>query len=476
MDLEKPHQAKLSAAPSKLLRMAFVGLGILSGLLYFYNFRLQSFFLQSGLIGKTRIHFYVFLFLTLSLLYLIGIYLVFRHRATWGNSKRLVFIIIIFAVLFRVLLVPATPSVLSKDMYRYIWDGRVQQNGINPYRHPPDAEELKGLRDKNVYPNINRKSYPTLYPAGAQLFFRLFHIIVGDRVAGYKGLMTVFDVLTLFVLLGLLRIYRFEETRLIIYAWNPLVIFEISYSGHLEGLTVFWMASAFYLNATNRQLLGVAALAVSSAIKLYPALLLPVLVNRGQRIKGGLVFIVSMVLLYLPFLATGRKVLGFLPIYLQNPYESFNLGLKYLMMHLLPQLDYYLLSKIFLLALAAAGLFIFFKPKQKDQVIRYAYILLGWLIVLMPASLHAWYVIILVPFLCFYPAAGWLLFSCMVTLSYLKYVTPSGIMPTWVLLLEYGLLFVLLAGGSIPRWTAYQNRETTQSLRQKQRYFLETHT
>ena len=476
MDLEKPHQAESSAAPFKLLPMAIVGLGILSGLLYFFNFRLQSFFLNSGLIGKSGIHFYIFLFLALSLLYLIGVYLIFRNRAAWGNSKRLVFIIIIFAVLFRVVLVPAAPSVLSKDMYRYIWDGRVQQNGINPYLHPPDADELQGLRDTKVYPNINRKSYLTLYPAGAQLFFRLFHAIVGDRVAGYKGLMTVFDGLTLFVLLALLRIYGFEQTRLVIYAWNPLVIFEIAYGGHLEGLTVFWMVLALYLNARNRQILSVAALAVSSAIKLYPALLLPALVNRGQRIKGSLAFIVSMVLLYLPFLAGGRKILGFLTIYLQNPYESFNLGLKYLMMHLLPQLDYYLLSKIFLLALAAAGLFIFFKAKEKDQVMRYAYILLGWLLVLMPASLHAWYVIILVPFLCFYPAAAWLLFSCMVTLSYIKYVTPSGIMPTWVLWLEYGLLFVLLSGGYIFRRTVYQDRETPKSLRQTQRYFLETQT
>jgi alpha-1,6-mannosyltransferase len=476
MDLEKPHQAELSAAPFKSFQMTFVGLGIASGLLYFFNFRLQSFSLLSGLTGKSSIHFYVFLFLALSLIYLLGVYLIFRHRETRENSRRLVYIIIIFAVLFRVLLVPAAPSVLSKDMYRYIWDGRVQQNGIDPYRHPPDADELKGLRDTKVYPNINRKSYPTLYPAGAQLFFRLFHAIVGDRVAGYKGLMTLFDVLTLFVLLALLRIYGFEETRLMIYAWNPLVIFEIAYSGHLEGLTVFWMVLALYLNAKNRQILGVAALAVSSAIKLYPALLLPALVNRGQRIKRSFAFVVSMLLLYLPFLAGGRKVLGFLPIYLQNPYESFNLGLKYLMMHLLPQLDYYLLSKLFLLALAAAGLFIFFKPKEKDQAIRYAYILLGWLLVLMPASLHAWYVIILVPFLCFYPAAAWLLFSCMVSLSYIKYVTPSGIMPTWVLLLEYGLLFVLLAGGYIFRRTVYQDRETPKSLRHNQRYFLEPHT
>lgn len=473
MDLEKPHQAESAAAPGKLFQIALVSLGILSGLLYFYNFRLQSLFLRSGLPGKSGIHFYVYLFLVLSLLYLIGIYLIFRHRVEWGNSKRPVFIIIVFAILFRFFLVPAAPAVLSSDMYRYIWDGRVQQHGINPYDHPPAADELKRLRDKKIYPNINRKEARTLYPAGAQLFFRLFHAVAGDRVFVHKSLMTVFDILTLFVLLGLLRVYEFEETRLMIYAWNPLVIFEIAYSGHLEGLMVFWMVLALYLNATDRKTLGIAALAVSSAIKLYPALILPAIIDRGQRIKGSLIFIVSLVLLYLPFLAGGRKVLGFLPIYLQNPYESFNLGLKYLIMRLLPQLDYYLISKIFLLALAAAGLFVFFKPKQKDQVLRYAYILLGWLLVLMPASLHAWYVIILVPFLCFYPAAGWLLFSCVVTLSYLKYVAPSGIMPAPVLLTEYGILFVLLAGGYLFRWSAYQNREAIISRRQKQRYGLE---
>ena len=143
-------------------------------------------------------------------------------------------------------------------------------------------------------------------------------------------------------------------------------------------------------------------------------------------------------------------------------------------MHLLPQLNYYLLSKIFLLGLIGAGLVIFLKSKHRDQAIRYAYLLMGLLIVLMPASLHAWYVIILIPFLCFYPAAAWLLFSYTVTLSYLKYVTPSGIMPTSVLLLEYGPLFILLTGGCIFRWSTYPNRGITISLRKKRRYFLET--
>ena len=467
MDLEKPHPANSSASPFHPVQMAIVSLGLISGAAYFFNFRLQSVW------GATSdLHFYVGVFLALSLLYLLGVYLIFKYRDLWAHSKSVVFVIILFAVMFRIFLVPADPTVLSKDMYRYIWDGRVQQNSINPYRYPPDADELKSQRDDQVYPNINRKSYPTLYPAAAQLFFRLFHVMVGDNVTGYKALMTLFDVLTLFVLLALLRVYQHGDGRLLIYAWNPLVIFEIAYSGHLEGLTVFWMVLAFLLNATHKQTAAIVALAISSAIKLYPALLLPALLNRGQRIKGCLTFVITILLLYLPFLGAGRKVLGFLPIYLQNPYESFNLGLRFMLMQLWPQMDYALWSILSFLGLTAAAVFVFVKDKHLTLAIRYAFILTGLLIVLMPASLHPWYVIMLIPFLCFYPAIAWLLFSCMVTTSYVKYVTPSGIMPTWVLMLEYGSLFALLAGGLIIKWISVKKRGITTSGGQKEAYLL----
>jgi hypothetical protein len=287
--------------------------------------------------------------------------------------------------------------------------------------------------------------------------------------------MTLFDVATLFVLLALLRVHGFDETRLIVYAWNPLVIFEIAYSGHLEGLTVFWIVLSLYLHAIHKQMSAIACLAISSAIKLYPALLLPAMLNRGERIKGILTFGIAFVLLYLPFFVAGRKVLGFLPIYLQNPSESFNLGLKYLVIYLLPQLNYYLLSKIFLLGLMAAGLYVFFKPKQEDQAIRYAYFLMGLLMLLMPASLHAWYVIILLPFLCFYPAVAWILFSCAVTLSYLKYVSPTATMPASVLALEYGTLITLLAGGYILRWYAGKDGGHPLPHAHRHSYFLERH-
>jgi len=204
--------------------------------------------------------------------------------------------------------------------------------------------------------------------------------------------------LTLLALTTLLRVYGFEENRLILYAWNPLVIFEIAYSGHLEGITVFLMVAALLLSALQKKMPAVVMLALSSAIKLYPALLLAAILNRGERVKGILLFGFTFGLLYLPFLAAGSKLSGFLPVYLKSPYESFNIGLKYLIMRLLPGMGYYFLSQLFILALATAGLIIFFKIKQNDQVMRYAFILTGLLMILMPASLHPWYIILVIPF------------------------------------------------------------------------------
>jgi hypothetical protein len=433
-----------------------VGLGLLSGAVYLFNFKLRRLIPVSFL--NTDIHLFLFLFLFLILLYFLGIYLIFNHLPQAGRSRSLVILIIFFAVFFRAVLIPTDPEILSSDMYRYIWDGRVQQTGINPYFYPPSSEKLKSLRDDRIYPHINRKDAPTIYPGGAQLFFRIFHVLVGDRILGFKALMVFFDVMTVLVLLALLRAYGFEENRLFIYAWNPLVIFEIGYSGHLEGLTVFLMVLAFYLNAKKRKMPAVIALAFSSAIKLYPALLLPALLNRGERIRGIAAFIGSFLVLYLPFLTAGKKITGFLPIFLKNPYESFNLGLKNLIILLFPGWDYLVLTKIFMLAILAAGILVFLKEKQKEQVLRCAYVLIGLLIILMPASLHPWYVIVLIPFLAFFPSGAWLMFTGTVALSYIKYVSPAGIMPVWVLILEYLPLFAFLPAGYIFKRYAHQHR------------------
>ncbi|MDB4264870.1 glycosyltransferase 87 family protein, partial [bacterium] len=340
--MERPSHKQTRSLKPRVVLAAITGLGGLSAGVYLMNFRIHS--LVPVFSGLSGIQLYVVMFLFLSALYLGGVVLVLKTVPNEASSRVLIGIIILSAIIFRLSLIPSDPTVLSKDMYRYIWDGRVQQNGINPYRYAPGADELKNMRDDRIFPNINRKDDPTLYPAGAQVFFRIFHALVGDSVTGFKTIMVLFDSLTVLVLVALLQNHGLNKSRVIIYAWNPLVIFEIAYSGHLEGLTVFLMVAALYLSAIHKKIPGIFMLALAAAVKMYPALLLAAFLNRGGRIKGLLAFFMTILLLYLPFIGAGNKISGFLPVYLLNPYESFNLGLKYLLMRLFPGIDYYLLS------------------------------------------------------------------------------------------------------------------------------------
>jgi len=463
--MEKPSHKQTKSLNPRTVLAAITGLGILSAVVYLVNFKIHD--LVPGFSGLSGIQLYVVMFMFLNVLYLGGVVLVIKMIPTKAASRGLIAIIILLAIIFRISLVPSEPTVLSKDMYRYIWDGRVQQNGINPYRYPPGADELENMRDDRIFPNINRQDYQTLYPAGAQVFFRIFHALVGDSVTGFKAIMVFFDTLTVLLLTALLQNHGLNLSRIIIYAWNPLVIFEIAYSGHLEGLTVFLMVAALYFSAIHKKIPGVFILALAAAVKMYPALLLAAFLNRGGRIKGLLTFFITILLLYLPFIGAGRKISGFLPVYLKNSYESFNLGLKYLLMRLIPGLDYYLLSLLFITVMVIAGLVVFLKNKEDTDVLWYAYSLTGLLMILMPASLHPWYVILIIPFLAIYPSAAWLIFTGTVSLSYLKYTSPQGIMPTWILLVEYLPLFTLLATGFILRQYATRRRISSMNFSRK---------
>jgi alpha-1,6-mannosyltransferase len=437
-------------------------LGALSGTVYLLHSQFDRLlrFLFSPAMEATAIHLLLFKFFILYGLYLVAVWAVLIEPKRSSTGKAALLTIFLFAVFFRVCLLGSAPS-LSSDIYRYVWDGRVQAQGMNPYLYPPSADSLASLRDEVIYPNINRRNAPTIYPAGAQIFFFLSHRISGDSLHGLKGLLVGFDVLSMVVLIGLLRAHGMSETRFVVYAWNPLVVTEIAGSGHLEGLIVFLVLAALYLYTIDKKILCLLSLAFASAAKIYPALLLPALINKGERIKNILWFFLAILILYVPYGSAGDKLLGFLPIYITNPYESFNLGLKYVVMEVFSGLDYFLVTKVFLGILFATGLIIFFLNKKKEEVIKYSLVLITLQLILMPTALHPWYVVWLIPLLAFYPSPAWLIFSGTVALSYLKYVSPTGSMPTWVILVEYIPLFGLLIAeyvlqGRLLKWTGWR--------------------
>jgi alpha-1,6-mannosyltransferase len=205
----------------------------------------------------------------------------------------------------------AFDPLLSSDIYRYVWDGRVQAAGINPYRYIPADQALAFLRDGAVFPHINRAdTAPTIYPPVAQFFF-LIVTRLGENVTMMRlGLLGCESVTVTLIILLLRRINR-PVTRVVAYLWHPLPLWEITNSGHVDALMVALMLLGIFVALNGHALRGSVLIALSVLVKPYVA---PVLaaIWRPWDLKMALVVIATIALCYLPYLGVGWGVLGFL--------------------------------------------------------------------------------------------------------------------------------------------------------------------
>ena len=229
--------------------------------------------------------------------------------------------ILALAIVMRVPLL-FTPPYLSADLYRYVWDGRVEAAGFNPYRYAPVDAELAALRDQTLYPQLGSQYAPTIYPPLAEaVFYVVDH--VSDTVTAMKVAMAVFDLIAAGLLVRLLAIEGLPMARVLVYAWHPLPIWEFAGSGHIDAVFIACVLTAFC--ATRRWRPGLAGIFLAGATltKFYPAILVPALYRRWDW-KMPAVFTATIVLAYLPFLSAGSRVLGFLPGYAGQ--EGFDAG------------------------------------------------------------------------------------------------------------------------------------------------------
>jgi hypothetical protein len=423
-------------------------LGLLSALVYAVNFDVGELLVQLGTLNGVPhpIVSYLIQIATLSVFYVSALWVVGRVREK--DREVLVPGILLFALLFRLLLVPAD-SVLSSDVYRYLWDGKVQVTGkINPYLYPPVDEHLAFLRDQEIYPYINRKEAPTVYPAGAQILFRTLNQVALDSPAEFKAAALAAEALTFLFVFLILKELGLPPSWMVIYAWNPLIIYELFYSGHVESFMLPLLMGFVYLFLRRRPVAAGALLGLAASIKLMPALLL-VAIPPGKRLKVALSFFVVFALIYLPYVGAGKGVLGFLPSYFSDPYEIFNPGL--LQIALLETARFNSLPSssirfvLFVCFLAFLILAIRRTEEDRADLIRKCYVVLGGYLLLIYPALHPWYLSMLIPFLCIIPSRAWLYLSLALPLSYLKYLTPEGAMPAWVSLVQFAPLYVMLA-------------------------------
>ena len=246
-------------------------------------------------------------------LYVAALVLVLRRPA---RGLDLMLILCVAAVL-RAIAMQAPPN-LTTDGLRYVWDGRIQWAGFNPYLHAPADAVLAHLRDAAIYPGIYLKEMAvTIYPPFAEMLFALANA-VSDSLRGIKALAAAAEAVTVLALLGWLKALGLPRERVAIYALHPLPMWELSAMAHIDAAAIAVTMLAILAVARQRQGIAGGLMAAAFATKYFPLVLVPALWRRGGW-SMPLAFAGVVAVLYLPYAwGAGWGVLGFLSSHLDN--------------------------------------------------------------------------------------------------------------------------------------------------------------
>ncbi|MGB2887150.1 MAG: hypothetical protein WBC04_05595 [Candidatus Acidiferrales bacterium] len=207
------------------------------------------------------------------------------------------------------------PPGSDDDVHRYVWDGRVQRLGYNPYIVVPSDPALGGLHTPETR-TLNNPDVPSPYPAGAQFFFRAVTAI-HESIFALKVAFVVCDLAIVLVLLDVLRSSRQGAHWVLAYAWHPLLATEVAGSGHIDIVGVLLLLLSAAALARRWRALAALAFGLAVAVKLLPIVLLP-LYWRRVRMRDGALAAVVLGLLYVPFFNHGRIPIGSLGTYVQR--------------------------------------------------------------------------------------------------------------------------------------------------------------
>jgi len=343
---------------------------------------------------------------------------------TWrgGLSRRALVAVLAVAALMRVVVLLAPPY-LSDDINRYVWDGRVEAAGLNPYRYVPADPHLAALRDETIFPNINRSDYaPTIYPPVAEYIF-FIGTRLSESLTAMKATLLAFELAGVLLLLRLLQDSGLPRARILIYAWHPLTLWEFAGSGHVDAAIVTFVALALWARRREAAWLTGSALAAAALVKFFPAVLFPALYRRWDW-KMPLAAAATVIIAYLPFIGAGSAVLGFLPGYLHE--EGLQSGTAFFLWNLarsVAPLEH--VGPALYLALAAAALLLLAVHSLFTTEGRYlaSAMTLAVAATVLLSPHYPWYFAWIVPLICFTPRPSvlYLTVACP-----LLYFVPGG--------------------------------------------------
>jgi hypothetical protein len=221
---------------------------------------------------------------------------------------------LVLSVLWRIPFLMMPPD-SDDDIHRYLWDGRVQRLGYNPYKVIPADPALAGLHTPETR-GLNNPEVPSPYPAGAQLFFRGVTAI-HESILAFKMAFVICDFAIVLLLLNVLRRSGEGEHWVLAYAWHPLVATNVAGSGHIDIVGALLLLVSFAALGRRWRMTAALAFGLAVAVKFLPMVLAP-LYWRRVRIRDALIAVLVAGALYAPFLEHGRIPIGSLGVYVQR--------------------------------------------------------------------------------------------------------------------------------------------------------------
>ncbi len=457
------------------LKTFLIILGLLSLLFYLWMWNLSFEFNWGEDYEKRPIPTYLFIYFSLFIIYAFAIWGVrnfsFQRSQFWTW--------IIFGLLFRIALLPAQ-QIQEDDVYRYLWDGKVFANGINPFKFAPEeinnfkefmikeprrfqkTYDEKDIRELTLLyqlkwenetslvfmERINHPHVPTIYPPMAQYVFRWVNHIKPDSILGMRLAFLFFDFICLFFIVAILIRLDLDKNLALIYYWSPLVIKETFNSTHLDIIGIAFLCIALYYFVCNKFYRAHSFLAFSVLGKLYSIILLPLYLKQlwqnhretsaWKPIGISLILFFGIIgIFYAPFLGIGQRAfegLRTFSTYWESNDSLFAIMVFYFRSMLeiesrgpvglsydLPSL----LSKV-TVVLILGGVLLYFLlrknrlPFNRLQSIKELFIVMALVFLLSPVQ-NPWYLSWILPFLCIFPYRYWILLTGLVGLYYLDF-------------------------------------------------------
>jgi alpha-1,6-mannosyltransferase len=317
------------------------------------------------------------------------------------------------------------------DIHRYVWDGRLQRLGYDPYLIVPSDPAFSNLHTSETR-TLNHPDVPSPYPAGAELFFRAVTAI-NESTFALKVAFVFCDFAIVLVLLDILRRSREGMHWVLAYAWHPLLATDVAGSGHIDIVGVMFLLLSFAALGRRWRAVAAVTFGLAVAVKLLPIVLLPLYWKR-VRIVDGILAIIVVGLLYLPFLRSGWIPIGSLGTYVQS-FRFNDPVFAALERAAAPQL----VAAMAVLVGFLVAIWMRARP-QPLSADAFAWPIAGSL--LCAPVVYPWYLLWLLPFvrsISTLPIFVWTL-SIIPTyvVWYLRSLGHPWLLPDWVTMLEYG--------------------------------------